>query len=125
VVCDVLADHLAHHAPGPDGLVFTNTIGQPWRRNRFSDLVRRSFDRAGLYEASFHDCRHYYASLLISDGPSVKVIQQRLGHASAVQTLDTYGHLWPDSEDETRAPVDRVLGSLAAHPRPIPAVSAH
>jgi hypothetical protein len=33
----------------------------------------------------------------------------RLGHASAAETLDTYSHLWPDSEDRTRSAVDEVL----------------
>jgi len=40
------------------------------------------------------------------------VVQARLGHKSAVETLDTYGHLWPDSEDDTRKAVDAVLGTL-------------
>jgi hypothetical protein len=31
-------------------------------------------------------------------------------HASASETLDTYSHLWPDSEDRTRQAVDSVLG---------------
>jgi integrase len=53
--------------------------------------------------------RHFYASLLISQGASVKVIQARLGHKGAVETLDTYGHLWPDDEDLTRQAVDGVL----------------
>jgi site-specific recombinase XerD len=53
--------------------------------------------------------RHYYASLLIRHGESVKVVQARLGHASASETLDTYSHLWPDSEDRTRRAVDEVL----------------
>ena len=57
-----------------------------------------------------HALRHYYASLLIRHGESVKVVQARLGHASASETLDTYSHLWPDSEDSTRAAVDAVLG---------------
>ena len=30
----------------------------------------------------FHDLRHYYASLLISKGLDVKVVQARLRHAS-------------------------------------------
>jgi integrase len=59
---------------------------------------------------TFHDLRHYYASLLIQHGESVKVVQKRLGHKSAVETLDTYSHLWPDSEDRTREAVDQVLG---------------
>jgi len=58
----------------------------------------------------FHALRHYYASLLIRHGESVKVVQDRLGHASASETLDTYSHLWPDSEDRTRQAVDEVLG---------------
>jgi hypothetical protein len=35
------------------------------------------------------------------------VVQKRLGHKSAVETLDTYSHLWPDSEDRTREAVRR------------------
>ncbi|MET0715557.1 MAG: hypothetical protein ABWY57_11650 [Mycetocola sp.] len=29
-------------------------------------------------------------------------------------TLDTYSHLWPDSDDETRDAVDEVLGRARA-----------
>jgi integrase len=39
----------------------------------------------------------------------VKTVQGRLGHASAAETPDTYSHLWPDSDDRTRAAVDPVL----------------
>jgi hypothetical protein len=53
------------------------------------------------------------ASLLIRHGESVKTVQARLGHASASETLDTYSHLWPDSDDRTREAVDQVLGPLA------------
>ena len=56
----------------------------------------------------FHDLRHFYASLLIRHEESVKVVQARLGHASAAETLDTYSHRWPDSDDRTRAAVDAV-----------------
>jgi integrase len=42
----------------------------------------------------------------------VKVVQARLGHASASETLDTYSHLWPDAEDRTCAAVDSVLGAI-------------
>jgi integrase len=62
----------------------------------------------------FHDLRHFYASLLIEGGASVKTVQRRLGHASAVETLDTYGHLWPDNEEQTRAVIDAVLSPLVA-----------
>ncbi len=52
---------------------------------------------------------------MIRHGESVKVVQSRLGHASAAETLDTYSHLWPDSDDRTREAIDAVL-CIAADP---------
>ena len=52
----------------------------------------------------------YYAAPLIRRGASVKTVQNRLGHRSAVTTLDIYGSLWPDAEDETRLAIDAELG---------------
>jgi integrase len=40
------------------------------------------------------------------------VVQKRLGHKSAVETLDTYSHLRPDTEDGTREAIDMVLGRV-------------
>jgi len=78
-------------------------------------MWHRAGKQSGLPSwATFHDLRHFYASLLIAKGCSVKVVQSRLGHQSAMETLDTCGHLWPDSDDETRAAVDHVLGALAS-----------
>jgi integrase len=48
---------------------------------------------------------------LISSGADVKVVQALLRHKSAKTTLDTYGHLWPDSDDSTRAAVDGVIAA--------------
>jgi integrase len=42
---------------------------------------------------NFHELRHYYASLLTDSGASVKVVQARLDHKSAEETLNTYSHL--------------------------------
>ena len=43
----------------------------------------------------------------------MKVVQVRLGHASASETPDTYSHLWPDSDDRTREAIDSVLRPAA------------
>ena len=40
-----------------------------------------------------------------------------LGHASAIETLDTYSHLWPDSDERTRDAVDLVLRPTADYLR--------
>lgn len=62
----------------------------------------------------FHELRHHYASLLISSGCSVTVVQKRFGHATAQETLDTYSHLWPDDNEKTTYAVDAVLGPALA-----------
>lgn len=117
VVVNALAAHLVSFPVGPEGLVFTNAKGGRIVRSRFNEAWRRAVSAAGLSEElDFHDLRHYYASLLIRHGESVKVVQARLGHASATETLDTYAHLWPDSEDRTRQAIDSVLGSTECAP---------
>ena len=84
------------------------------RRQRISDSWRKAADAAKLPEKTgFHSTRHFFTSLLIQHGESVKVVQARLGHASAVETLDTYGHLWPDSEDATSEAIDLVMSAAA------------
>ncbi|MEX5632136.1 tyrosine-type recombinase/integrase [Parafrankia sp. FMc2] len=119
--------------PGDDGGIIRRNrfIDRVWKpavrqaeaalRKRAADLRKvRQKDEADKVDAvadrlaagvDFHEMRHYYASLLIFAGENVKVVQARLGHKSAMETLDTYGHLWPDTEDATRTAVDAVLGT--------------
>lgn len=78
----------------------------PWTVER---AVRACRGKAGLTnDFRFHDLRHYFASPLIASGLDVKVVQASLRHASAKTTLDTYGHLWPDRDDSSRAAVATV-----------------
>jgi integrase len=42
-------------------------------------------------------------------GADVKTVQARLRHGSAKTTLDTYGHLWPDKDESTKAVIDAVV----------------
>jgi integrase len=115
VVVDALAAHMAAYPPGEHRLIFTQSDGRPLNRDKVVLAFRRAVREVGAPAATrLHDLRHYYASLLIRHGESVKVVQARLGHASASETLDTYSHLWPDSEDMTRAAVDDMLGRILA-----------
>ncbi len=47
-----------------------------------------------------HALRHFYASWIIEQGFSPKKAQTLLGHSSIQMTYDTYGHLFPDPEDD-------------------------
>jgi integrase len=63
------------------------------------------------------DNRHFYASTLIAANLNPKVIQARLGHATITETMDTYGHLFPDAEDLGRGAIDAILGEVLAEQR--------
>jgi len=115
-VADVLAAHLsqwpAHEDPS---LIFTNERDAPIQQSPFAVVFEAAARRAGLPRwATPHDLRHYFASVLIRSGASVKVVQARLGHSSAKTTLDVYGHLFADEEDRTRAAIDHEFGSRCA-----------
>ena len=61
---------------------------------------------AGLDGITFHECRHSYASLMIAAGVGPKHISDYMGHATIAETLDTYGHLIPGSEEEAAGMLD-------------------
>lgn len=65
-----------------------------------------------------HDCRHYFASLLIASGLDVKVVQARLRHASAKTTLDCYGHMWPYKDESSRQAISAAFFERA-HLEPV------
>lgn len=83
--------------------------GKPISHRRFygsrkkPGIWHRARAAAGLPEdVTLHDLRHYHASLLIRRGLNIKDVQERLGHASPTETLETYSHLWPDSNERTQ-----------------------
>jgi integrase len=65
---------------------------------RFAGQLARARRRLGedqLPVIRLHDLRHTHATLLLADGVPVKVVSERLGHASATITLTVYQHVHP------------------------------
>ncbi len=56
----------------------------------FARLVRTAGLPAGL---RFHDLRHSHASMLLAAGVGVRVVADRLGHATPSMTLNVYAHV--------------------------------
>jgi integrase len=50
-----------------------------------------------------HDLRHTRASILLKDKTPVKVVSERLGHASPVVTMHVYAHVMPTMQAEAAA----------------------
>ena len=78
---EVLSERNAHFGIGEGGLNF-HRGGQPWRRNRAADAMRR----AG---GNWHALRHPCASVPIAQGLSVTAVAAVLGHSPA-ECLSTY-----------------------------------
>jgi integrase len=102
---DVLREHLA--GSDPDALAFPDSRGGPMRLSN----VRQRWWRRAVVDSGMpaglnpHELRHSAASMAISAGASIKVVQKMLGHKSATLTLDRYGHLYPD---ELQSVADRL-----------------
>jgi integrase len=98
--------HLQQHRPDSTGLLITNRCGRPVSRNSFGWCWREAVEQSGLPEGTrYHDLRHFFASSLIAAGLHPKIIQQRLGHANISETMDTYGHLFPDADEAGRGAI--------------------
>jgi integrase len=63
-----------------------------------------------------HNLRHTCASLAISAGANVKVVQRLLGHATAAMKLDTYGHLMSDDLAEVANALGNAIQAAEAEP---------
>lgn len=106
-VIEALAAHLATYPAGENALVFSGERGQPVARAWLHRAWRHAIVATQLPgDTTWHMLRHTYASVLIDGGESVTVVAKRLGHANPSETLRTYSHLWPDSDDRTRQVVE-------------------
>ena len=119
-VAEALAEHLRKFPAVLDGLVFTSREHKPINRNHFNRYVwRPALTKVGVDEGTgngMHALRHFYASVLIDAGESVRAVADFLGHADPGFTLRVYAHLLPASEDRAR----RIVGDLRSGPRPGP-----
>ncbi|WP_405869076.1 tyrosine-type recombinase/integrase [Streptomyces sp. NBC_00005] len=116
----------------PDGpkmtarLLFTNTAsGIVWRSNFNIQEWKPALAAAGLiadagedgkYESArehgMHALRHFYASVLLDAGESIKAVSQYLGHSDPGLTLRVYAHLMPSSQERTQQAIDTALATV-------------
>lgn len=94
-------------------LVFTTNRLNQMHRATWAHYWAPARDAAGIPKGTgLHCTRHYFATLLIHNGASVKTVQLALGHSSPTVTLDTYVGEWPEAHEKTRAIVDGALGDV-------------
>jgi integrase len=97
----------------PSDLVLPAPGGGPWWPSNFDRMWRR-FKAKQKLEIRFHDLRHTHATQLLKAGVNIKVISERLGHASIGITLDTYSHVMPGMQEEAAEKIDAGLRKALA-----------
>jgi integrase len=118
LVLDAVAAHVATYGTHRSGLIFTSEVGSPVGPSVLHRAWTIAARKVGTV-ATPHDLRHYFASIQIAGGCSIKKLQQMLGHKSATETWDTYGHLIGDEDDRSRTVIQTVLGSQLSAATPV------
>lgn len=63
-----------------------------------------------------HQLRHYFASVMLAGGVSIKELAEYLGHADPAFTLRVYAHLLPSSHDRARAVINERFSRMRKNP---------
>ena len=118
----LIRDHVDTYGLGPEGLILKSRTGGAWRYHDASEMFRVQARAIGLKSGEgMHQLRHTCVSVLIQSGANIKEIQAWVGHSSITETMDTYGHLFPDSMSNL---ADKLDAYAQAETRKVEAQSA-
>ena len=100
-----------YHASGIDdpGIMFADPAGQPVHPHALSQAFDRIVRRADVPIICLHELRHTHGTLLIEAGVPVKVVSERLGHASPTFTIETYQHVLPGMQAGAAATFEKLI----------------
>jgi integrase len=91
------------------GWMFTDGRGEPLHPHSISQSFERIARRAQVRVIRLHDLRHTHGTLLIAAGVPVKVVSERLGHATPVFTIDTYQHVLPGMQTDAARTFEQLV----------------
>lgn len=121
LAADTVATLRAHHArqaearllAGPawvdQDLVFTGPVGQPIDARNLLDWFRKMTEAADIGRIPFHALRHTCATMMVMAGVNPRTVADRLGHANATFTINTYCHTTSEAEAQAAEAVAAVL----------------
>lgn len=75
-----------------EGHLFLHEFGEPFQKNRLSDLAKKYLRIAGVEAGSCHLFRHAMATQMLDNGADIRFIQAILGHAQ-LTTTEIYTHV--------------------------------
>lgn len=103
------AEHVTRGMPAMPEQVCALPDGRLMKPDALSRACRRITGQCDIQGVRLHDLRHTHASLLLSDGTPMYIVQARLGHQSITTTVDIYGHVPQDADIAAGAAFARVV----------------
>lgn len=95
-----------------NNLIFPSSVGTPLDQYNLYHHFKSTIQRAGLPDIRFHDLRHTAASLMLNHGIPVIIVSRRLGHSKVSITLDIYGHLIQEMQNEAAELIDELMNPI-------------
>ncbi|HXH57122.1 MAG TPA: site-specific integrase [Iamia sp.] len=89
--------------------IFAEADGNPIHPQTVSQAFDRIVRRLDVPIISLHELRHTHGTLLIEAGIPVKVVSERLGHASPTFTIQTYQHVLPGMQAKAASTFEALI----------------
>ncbi|PWI56962.1 tyrosine-type recombinase/integrase [Sulfoacidibacillus thermotolerans] len=89
--------------------ILAHPDGKPIDPMTLSRDVRIAVNKLNLPKVSFHDLRHTHATLLLQANVPLKIVSERLGHASIAMTADTYSHVTETMQQDATQRISDLL----------------
>jgi integrase len=106
--------------PSPNDHVFCTTDGSPVHPDRLTQIFTRLVATTDVPRLRLHDLRHTHATLLLNAGVPIKVVSERLGHATPGFAMATYQHVLPGMQAEAARTFADVIASTGFNPVEVP-----
>ncbi len=117
-----LKDWLEHgHKPNPEGYLFTNSKGKPYRSENVIRYIHRMMTKLGIpcpkgVRVGVHCFRHGGSSELLDLGTPINVVTRLMRHSDSKTTLNHYAHSVHDSErvasERLSAKIEKAIAQL-------------
>ena len=118
---DLLAAHRdrvgTQFGSAPD-LVFPDDDGGVLVISTLNRSLKALGKAAGVPGITFHQFRHFHATVALQQKQNVRVVAQRLGHTNVATTLDTYSHVLTGWQAELADSFAEAMNPGVPQPRP-------
>ena len=95
-----------------EDLVFTNEMGSHLIPNAVRTELHKVTKRMNMDGFRFHDLRHSYATLCLSEGIDIKTLQSNLGHHTPAFTMEQYGHCTDEMKQASARRLESFIQSV-------------